>query len=255
MQPSMPLPKYHQVYLVLKDRLLQGAYAQKLPGEIELAEEFGVSRVTVRKSLATLSAEGLIERSAGRGTRPLERARPGAGGARLLQNLVANTRDTQARVLRHEWVAATEPVAQTLQVAPGSEVLHVERVRGAEDGPVSYILAWVPPCSAKGLTQTQLERKPMLSLMEAAGVQIGEAQQTISARQADAAVARLLEVPVGSALLAVQRVVFDKAHRPVQLLQGLYRPDRYEYQMKLVRSRRGDTAHVWVSRDMTGLAQ
>jgi len=48
-------------------------------------------------------------------------------------------------------------------------------------------------------------------------------------------VARLLQVDVGSALLAVQRLVFDANDRPVQWLQGLYRPDRYQYEMQLSR--------------------
>jgi GntR family transcriptional regulator len=59
------------------------------------------------------------------------------------------------------------------------------------------------------------------------------------------------EVPVGSALLAVRRLVFDSEDRPIQWLHGLYRPDRYEYEMKL--SRVGDIdARVWVSSELSG---
>jgi GntR family transcriptional regulator len=57
--------------------------------------------------------------------------------------------------------------------------------------------------------------------------------QTVSARQADAKVAAELQVPVGAALLWVRRLVYDVQERPMQLLHGLYRPDRYEYQMEL----------------------
>ena len=45
--------------------------------------------------------------------------------------------------------------------------------------------------------------------------------------------ARHLDVAVGSALLAVRRLIYDDSDRPVQWLHGLYRPDRYEYEMKL----------------------
>ena len=55
---------------------------------------------------------------------------------------------------------------------------------------------------------------------------------------------------MGSALLAVRRLIHDEDGRPVQWLHGLYRPDRYEYQMQL--SRVGDiAARVWVSREMS----
>ena len=61
-------------------------------------------------------------------------------------------------------------------------------------------------------------------------------------------IAGLLEVPVGAPLLAVRRLVLDVDGRPVQWLQGLYRPDRYEYRMDLWRG--GDEeARVWVQKD------
>ena len=67
-------------------------------------------------------------------------------------------------------------------------------------------------------------------------------------------VAPLLDVPVGGALLAVRRVVLDKAGRPVQLLMGQYRPDRYEYRMELSPMGGGDSANVWVENETrTGL--
>ena len=54
----------------------------------------------------------------------------------------------------------------------------------------------------------------------------------------------------GSALLAVRRLIFDTRDRPVQWLHGLYRPDRYEYQMQLSRVGAID-AKVWVSRELS----
>jgi GntR family transcriptional regulator len=87
-------------------------------------------------------------------------------------------------------------------------------------------------------------------LLEKSGVNLGRAEQHISARLADASTAKLLEVPVGSALLSVRRLVFDAEDRPIQWLHGLYRPDRYEYEMKL--SRVGDIdARVWVSSELS----
>jgi GntR family transcriptional regulator len=93
----------------------------------------------------------------------------------------------------------------------------------------------------------ELAKKPILMLLEQSGVQVGRATQVISARLADAEVAPHLEIAVGSALLSVQRVVFDRRHRPVQWLLGLYRPDRYEYRTELSRVGRID-ARVWVNK-------
>ncbi|MCB2029599.1 MAG: UTRA domain-containing protein, partial [Rhodoferax sp.] len=98
-------------------------------------------------------------------------------------------------------------------------------------GPVSHITTYVPDELARRFGRKDLLRKPILRLIEETGVEMGRARQTVSARQADASVARELDVAVGTALLAVHRLVFDVNERPVQWLHGLYRPDRYEYQM------------------------
>jgi GntR family transcriptional regulator len=55
---------------------------------------------------------------------------------------------------------------------------------------------------------------------------------------------------VGSALLAVRRLVYDDQEKPVQWLQGLYRPDRYEYQMQLSRVGSID-AQIWVDKELS----
>ncbi len=260
----LPLPKYHRVYLVLKERLHEGLYDQRLPGELELMGEFAVSRVTIRKALSNLAAEGLIVRTAGRGTRRAEQAEPAgtaqrndsrvgalAAGRRpgLLNNLVTVSRGTTLEVIEYGQMPATEPVAAAMALAHAAPVLRVVRVRSSREGPVSHITTWVPADLSRGLTQRQLARRPILELLEDAGVAVARATQTVSARQADGTVARLLEVPVGAALLSVSRVVFDIHGRPVQLLHGLYRPDRYEYEMQLERSTEID-AKIWITEEL-----
>ena len=55
---------------------------------------------------------------------------------------------------------------------------------------------------------------------------------------------------VGSALMAVTRLIFDESDRPVQWLHGLYRPDLYQYEMHLSRVG-GIDAKVWVSTELS----
>src|SRR5450830_623045 len=86
--------------------------------------------------------------------------------------------------------------------------------------------------------------KPMLVLLEDAGLRVHRAEQTLTARAADTFIARALEVPIGAALLSVQRVATERSGRPVQYLIGHYRPDHYEYRMAL--SRTGEETRVWV---------
>jgi GntR family transcriptional regulator len=247
---ALPLPKYHQVYLVLREQLADGRFEHGVPGEVHLMKEFGVARVTVRKALERLVVDGLIERSPGRGTVPVvPRAASGRRPPRLtglLENIVDMGLRTSVKVLRCEVLPASDAVARQLDLAPGTPVQKAVRVRATRFGPLSHITTHVPQAIAQGFGQRELARKPILMLLEASGVVIGRARQSISARLADAEVARALQVDVGSALLAVQRLVFDANERPVQWLQGLYRPDRYQYQMQLSRVG-GIDAKLWVS--------
>jgi GntR family transcriptional regulator len=124
------------------------------------------------------------------------------------------------------------------------------RVRSSHEGPLSHITTWVPAALARRFGRRELAHEPILLLLEQAGVRIGRAAQTLSARPADAAVAARLDVAPGSALLAVDRLVYDVDERPVQWLQGLYRPDRYQYEMQLSRVG-GLAAKVWVSTELS----
>ena len=245
MTAALPLPKYHQIYLVLREQLQEGRFAQGLPGELALMQQFGVARVTVRRALQELAGEGLIARERGRGTRPLGVAPGGARESRdtpqvsttrltgLLENLVSTSLNTTVRVLEVTTMAAHGEVAQALQLAPGVPVQKAVRVRSTREGPLSHITTWVPGDLACHFGKRELAKKPILVLLEESGVRVGGARQTISARLADAQVATHLGVAVGSALLAVRRLIHDDQGRPVQWLHGLYRPDRYEYEMEL----------------------
>lgn len=246
MPASLPLTKYHQIYLVLREQLEEGRFVHGLPGELELTRQFGVGRVTVRRALEQLVEEGLIVREAGRGTRPTTRAEQGRNppaqspvehsGSRLnglLENLVQVSRSTSVKVLDWRIIQASPEMAQALQVPEGTKLRKAVRRRSASAGPVSLITTYVPDELVRGYGRKELAVKPMLQLLEESGIVPGRARQTISARQADAQVAAELQVAVGTALLQVRRLVYDTQDRPVQLLHGLYRPDRYEYQMEL----------------------
>ena len=257
---QMPLPKYHQIYLVLREQLEEGRFADGLPGELALMEQFGMARVTVRRALERLSDEGLISRNPGRRTRPVPapvaaEARASAGAARaslhgLLENLVTMGLHTSVKVIEVATITASTQVAEALQLQLGDAVQKAVRVRSTKEGPLSHITTYVPDTIARRFGRRELSKKPILVLLEESGVKVGRAHQTISARLADNVLAQHLDVSVGSALLAVRRLIYDEDERPVQWLHGLYRPDRYTYEMQLSRVGSID-AKVWVSKDVS----
>lgn len=248
-----PTPLYHQVYLVLRDRILTGGYGHGtvLPGEQDLGEMFGVSRITTKRALNELAEEGFVERARGRGTRVTYRAEAApveASVEGLLENLLAMGLETEVELREFGYVAPDREVRALLGLDTEGDVQRAVRVRRLNGAPFSHLTTWVPGDIGRSWAREDLASRPLLALLERSGVAVGRAEQTIAATAADAAVARALDTGIGAPLLAIRRVVFDKGDRPVELISALYRPDRYQFRMTL--SRVGDgAARAWSMTD------
>jgi GntR family transcriptional regulator len=236
----LPTPLYHQIYLILHDKIVSGAFAPDdlVPGEQELMRRFGVSRITARRALDELAAGGLVVRQRGRGTRvlpnqPIEPVRAGVEG--LVENLLEMGLKTEVRLRDFGYVPASPDVSRSLGVAPGAVVQRAVRTRALKGQAFSYLTTWVPEDIGRTYSKRDLAARPLLALLERSGVRIGSADQTISATLADPEVAPALEVEIGAPLLRIRRIVFDHNGRAVEYIVGLYRPDRYQHRLKLDR--------------------
>lgn len=241
----LPTPLYHQVYLVLRDKIVSGVYGAGglLPGEPALIRQFGVSRITVKRALNDLAAEGLVDRRRGLGTRVVNGAagKPVAAAmAGLMENLIGMGLATEAELLEFAYVLPPEDVRRALGLAEGERAQRAVRVRSQEGVPFSYLTTHVPEPIGRHYGKRELAATPLLTLLERAGAVAASAEQALSARLADPTVAAGLGVEVGSPLLSLTRIVYDRKRRPVEHILALYRPDRFEYRMSLARERDGD---------------
>ncbi|WP_431282840.1 GntR family transcriptional regulator [Humitalea sp. 24SJ18S-53] len=233
---DVPVPLYHRVYVVLRQQLAEGTWDTGLamPSEHELARSFNVSRITIRRALDRLQAEGLISRRRGSGTfaeADADQPQIRHDLTELFADLVAMGLKTPVTVLDFAYLPAPPKIATALETPRGTMVQKSVRVRHYKDRPFSHLTAWVPEEVGRGFERADLTRRPLLRLLEDAGCVIARAEQAISAKLANDAVAAALDVPVGSALLYVRRQVRDQHGRVVEYLQALYQPDLYEYQM------------------------
>ena len=236
-----PDGKARQVYLVLRDRITSRAmpYGAKLPPEPVLAETHGVARITVRRALARLAAEGLVERRRSAGTRvTFERTSPPviADIANVLASLMEMGRRTGVKLLSFEYGLPPAPVAETLGLGPGERTQRCVRVRLVDGDPFSYLTTHVPERLGITYSEAELATQPLLSLLDRSGVEAERATQIIGAALAAPEVARALGVDVGAPLIELTRVVLDRSGRGVEHLHAFYRPDRYSIRMDLVRT-------------------
>ncbi|WP_302139446.1 GntR family transcriptional regulator [Halomonas alkalicola] len=234
--------KSHRIFLLLKDAILSGRLppGRKLPGEIKLAEQHGVSRVTVRRAMEALREAGLVERRPGLGTvvleQPLDATVMTASVSNLLPNMVKMSQASRVRLLEFSYVKPPEAVRDGLGLDGSERVQRSIRVRMADDKPFSYLVTHVPEYIALHYNEADLSSMPLFALLERSGVKVDHASQTISATLATHEVAEALGVSVGSPLIALTRMVFDEEGRGVEYLDALYRPDRYRIQIDLNRT-------------------
>lgn len=222
---------HRQVYLVLRDRIAGGALAPgtRLPAEPRLCEAFGVSRITLRRAVADLQAEGLLERVHGRGTFVAAgpSTAPGVATSRgHVEDLQRLSAETRVSVLEFGEVPAPARAARWLGVAPGTPVQRSVRLRSLGRTPLLLLEAFVPLPLGARFGRAELRSRPLFELLAAAGVRFGRIVQEMGASLADPVRAQRLRVEIGAPLLQVDRLVHDRAGRPVEFVEIFASPAR-----------------------------
>lgn len=233
--------KAQRVYLSLREDISNRVYSpgQNLPGEIKLAYAFEVSRVTVRRALDALCADGLVERRAGSGNvicnTPAADAPVAMDFNTLMPQVAEMGRNTTAKLLSFNYDTAPDYVAKAMGLADNDLVQIATRVRSTEGQPFSHLTTYVPETIASSYSENDLANTPLFTLLERSGVTIANANQSVSATLASPNLSVALDVPVGSALLSLQRLVCDVDGRGVEYLIARYRPDLFNIDMTLAR--------------------
>jgi len=218
------VPLHRQLFLVLHDEILRGAMApgDALPTEQALCDQFGVSRITVRRALADLAEQGYIERRHGVGS--FVRQRVQSDEVPLVGSYMDGLRQAQFQtsidVVEHDQRTPPSLIGDALGVTTGMlHILRVRRERRTRE-PLMVTEAWLPTDLAGTLSSSALKRKPLYELLSTAGVVIDRMQHEITAEIAGPRNARLLNTAIGSALLRVNRLVFvaDSPHHYVSIL-------------------------------------
>jgi GntR family transcriptional regulator len=235
---AVPIPLYHQLYVVVKRKIEGGELRQGalIPAEKDLGTFFGVSRITVKRALDELEAEGYVSRQRGRGTHVTYKYEPKVLRAPLdgmLESLATMARETKVRLIEFIRVPAPPHVADALRLQPEQPVDRTIRVRSTEGLPFAHLCSWTLPIGP-GLNAESLKvAESRLDLFRRVGLHIKEIDQVITAIAADTTLAQRLMVRSGEPLLQVTRIAFDQRDRPVDYLVAAYRPDRFQYHMKM----------------------
>ncbi|WP_082545302.1 GntR family transcriptional regulator [Sphingomonas sp. Root1294] len=228
----------HQIFLVMRDRILNGYYeaGQMLPSEDELARLFSVSRITLRSAMTTLEAEHLIERRQGVGTFVAPTIRPTqlhASVTGVIEHIADIDRKTEVRLLELDYVRAPFHVQSMFDCDDSAVFQRAVRLRSMGQVPIFHIITFIPQELGKEFTREELNSTSLYKLLARSGVRLHSGQQVVSAQLADPVVAPLLNVAVGSPLLQLRRQHFDQSGRLIEYFEMLASPTMFELSMSL----------------------
>ena len=228
-------PLYRQIKALILQSLQRAEWrpGEAIPSELELAAHYKVSQGTVRKAIDELSAEHLLVRRQGKGTFVATHSEARAQFRFLrLMPLQGEQEYPPSRLLECRRARASAEIARELQMKAGDSLVFLRRVLIFKGEPTVIDEISLPGSIFKGLSAAKFNeyKGSMYNLFETEfGTRMLRAEERISALAADAETGKLLEVPVGTPLLCVDRVSYTYGDKPVEVRRGLYRTDRHYY--------------------------
>lgn len=232
---SSPVPLYFQVAQRLEHMIESGELptGMRLDNEIDLADQLGLSRPTMRRAIAYLVDRGLVIRKRGLGTQIAHaKVRRQVGLTSLFDDLAKSSRSPHTKILSFTVEPASDALAVELGIGAGTDIYVFERLRYAEDEPLALMRNHVP-ASLLRLSAGQLEEHGLYELLRAAGIDLKIARQSIGARAATAAEARVLDETRRAPVLEMTRLAYDDQGRAVEHGNHIYRASRYSFDITL----------------------
>lgn len=229
----------------LVERISSGALVpgRRLPPEDSLIAEFGVSRSALRVTIQNLVQRGFIEnRTNGRFiTRP-KITQELKELTSFVEDMQSLGRSATATVVDHRIVAADEVVAHKLAIPVDTIVIRIQRVRLADQMPLSFDETYLPRELGEKVIAEDLETEPIFSILETkCDVPLVGAEYRLESALADASVAEALQIRERQPVFLIERTSYSEGHRPVDYEKLHYRGDQIQFVTWL--ARRGGTMH------------
>ncbi len=245
------LPVYYQIKNKIQEWIVSKEYlpGERLPSENELARIFEVSRLTVRQAIALLDQEKLVFRRRGEGTFVTQDSQLidslGLEFSGFMDDLFYQVSKSVTKSVEITQVPASKIVQEKLEISDDT-VYRVQRVRELNNYLFAYTVNYLPNDIGSQITRDMLLKEPMLKILEVKlGYDFDEAFQTIEASFSDQEVSARLEIPSGSPILYVERIMYDKNQKPIEYVQSSYRGDLYKYVVRM-KLNKEDKEKMWI---------
>lgn len=219
----------------MRDRIAELEVGDAVPSERQLASEFGVARMTLRRAIEGLVGEGYLVRRAGSGTYVAE---PKIAQRLTMTSFSEDMRrrgfQPSSQTISAEEGPAGARIGRRLQISPAESVLTIVRRRLADGVPMAIETLHVPRQLVPGLRGEDLEDASFYDLLQQRyGITLARGEQTIEPTVADEAESDALEVPLHSPALLFERTTWTPEDRAIEFVRSVYRGDRYQLVVEL----------------------
>lgn len=225
-------PVYVQLYDILRQQIESGQLrsGERIPPEIALSKQYGISRMTARKALNELVSDGVLERQRGKGTFVVDAKVLSA--ATTLSSFSDTMRvlglSVTSSIVNLELIKPSPRIIKDLQLAPGQEVAYLRRLRYVNKEPMALMSSYMSSSYYRTLQTSDLVNRPLTQIMEeAADIHIVASRDHIEASLAQMDEAELLGIEHGAPVLLIRGILYDKDHLPVRSSTVVYRGDRF----------------------------
>src|SRR6185437_6252483 len=236
---SAGAPRYREVADTLQRRILAGELTthDRLASEREIADTFGLSRMTARQAVELLVRRGVVYRRPGSGTyvspprvvHSLERL---AGFSEQMRRQGVYP---TGRVLEMRCTESPDDAARrALGLAEGDAAWMVRRMRYGDGEPLLLETFWVPRAVCPQLEPHELAEQSLYAVMRSRyGIDPVSAETSLEPAALDAEDARHLRARPGAPAILVVRTTRAADGRAVEYARDLYRGDRARFDVTL----------------------
>lgn len=244
--------RYAHVARALTEAITDGRYpiGSLLPNEFELAEQFAVSRSTIRAAMRELQASGIVSRKRNAGTKVEAHApQRGAGGfSQSLGSIEAVQQfgvETERQVQGVADVVADEPLARALGCQRGRRWLRISSLRmipgDATKRPICWTDVYIDDAFAREVRLRMSTHRDIFGTLveKISGRQFSEIRQDISAVGVSQDLAEPLKVAPGAHALSIRRQYLFSSNEMAEVSLSVHPADRYSYSTRLTRHKAG----------------
>jgi len=241
------VPLYKQLFNHLNSAIdrHQLKPGDRLPSENELAREFNISRVTIRRALQELAHQGKIVSVPGKGSFVLQpKIEPLTALTSFSENMRAQGYEPSYRDTIVTFIKANEKIQSHLKVSKSERVLHIHRMMLADEVPMAilnvYLAEWVYQSNLTLFTPETLNQISLYKLFELEmGLSLFKADEWVDVSRARQVEADLLHIKKDDLVFVIDRVTYSTNNlNPIEYVHQLYNANRYRYKVELFRSQR-----------------